>query len=524
MMTQKYINTLLCIKRSSLITMAAIDLTVYAEALIATTARAFYDDDVVCLIDILLRDKFLRDDDMAPRLHLPARQLRRTLQFLEEQLLVKHELVDDLSSGGSQNTKFWYIDYNMAVHVIRLRIHLLQTKLQSSELRARSSSLYLCPGYKHQRCNGKYTETDAQRMVDPNSGRFLCRECVRAYTNHPNAPPVEEYTLQLVDNQVELKSAMDNLRRVNVQFSSKMESIAGGGGSGDGSNQQQQRPLRQGIFELLQKVRPIRGAEPITSNLPSENIAMGVGSKRLVGTGRTAKNLITKLVKQGIVSADGGQHHGRRGGGTYYDTDELTFLKNAMGQEIAFELERGGGARANLLCTKGKIRNKLLDAAARKVGVDLGLVSRVLLEERERLKRKREEKEKEIKNGGGGKKKKKSGAQEFDFLQDNLGESAWNGGGQLTKEEKEKRRLAYLGGDDDSSDDEDFEAKMATNILPDETDELRNLPENDFRAAFQQQYKMEVERQIKLLGLKSLDDLMPSIEDDEDEDVDWEDG
>jgi len=495
--------------------MEAIDLTVYAEALIATTARAFYDDDVVCLIDVLLRDKFLRDDDMAKRLHLPARQLRRTLQSLEEQLLVKHELVDDLSSGGSQNTKFWYIHYNIAVHVIRLRIHLLQTKLQSSELRARSSSLYLCPGYKNERCNGKYTETDAQRMVDTNSGRFLCRECVRAYTNHPNAPPVEEYTLQLVDNQVELKSAMDNLRRVNVQFSSKMES--GGGGGEGSSNNQQQRPLRQGIFELLQKVRPIRGAEPITSNLPSENISMGVGSKRLVGTGRTAKNRNTKLVKQGIPI------HGRRGGSNYYDTDELTFLKNAMGQEIAFELERGGGARANLLCTKGKIRNKLVDAAARKTGVDLGLVARVILEERERLKRKREEKEKEDENGGGGKKKKKAGVQEFEFLQDNLGENGWDGG-QLTKEEKENRRLAYLGGDDDSSDDEDFEKKMATNILTDETDELRNLPENDFKAAFQQQYKMEVERQINLLGLKSLDDLMPSLEDDEDGGVDWEDG
>ena len=46
------------------------DLTVYAEALIATVARAFYDDDAVCLVDVLLRDKFLRDDDMAPRLSL----------------------------------------------------------------------------------------------------------------------------------------------------------------------------------------------------------------------------------------------------------------------------------------------------------------------------------------------------------------------------------------------------------------------------------------------------------------------
>lgn len=42
---------------------------------------------------------------MAPRLNLPAKQLRRTLQFLEEEMLVKHELVDDLVMGGSQNTK-----------------------------------------------------------------------------------------------------------------------------------------------------------------------------------------------------------------------------------------------------------------------------------------------------------------------------------------------------------------------------------------------------------------------------------
>ena len=46
----------------------------------------------------------------APRLNLPAKQLRRTLQFLEEEQLVKHELVDDLAMGGSQNTKFWYIE------------------------------------------------------------------------------------------------------------------------------------------------------------------------------------------------------------------------------------------------------------------------------------------------------------------------------------------------------------------------------------------------------------------------------
>lgn len=76
------------------------DLTIYAEALIATVARAFYDDETVAVIDVLIRDKFLRDDDMAPRLSLPAKKLRAILHFLHEDHLVRSETVDDLAQGG----------------------------------------------------------------------------------------------------------------------------------------------------------------------------------------------------------------------------------------------------------------------------------------------------------------------------------------------------------------------------------------------------------------------------------------
>lgn len=409
------------------------------------------------------------------------------------------------------------ISYNHAVHVIRLRIHLLQKKLSTAEMRARSSSLYLCPGYHTKTCNGRYNETDAQQIVDNESGLFLCRECVRTYTNHPNPPNKKEYTLKLVDNQKELKNAMDNMRRVKVQLSSKVDMSS--------------QPLRPGIFDLLQKVRSAKGGvddEPITSNLPSENISMGIGSKRIAGTGRTAGILLKKQQKQGIVpSADGSNNLGLGPGGGHggrrrNDDDDLTFLKNAIGQEIGFELEKGGGARANLLATKGRIRNKLVDAAAMKVGVDLGLVAQVIIDERERQKRKREETKRELEDGGGKKKKKKSEQQELYFLQDSLGLD----GAELSKEEREKRRLGYLEGDgNDLSDDDDEKQPQESYFVSDETDELRNLPEDDRRAAFQAQYKAEVERQKKLLGIRSLDELVPvQYENDESDDVAWEDG
>jgi hypothetical protein len=402
--------------------------------------------------------------------------------------------------------------------VIRLRIHLLQQKLQQTELRARSSSLYLCPGYRNRTCNGKYTENEAQQIVDPETGLFLCRECVRAFANHPNPPKKSEYTLQLVDNQKELKVAMDNMRRVRVQLCHKVDMLS-----------PQQSAMRKGIFDLLQKVRPAKGAEPITSNLPSENISMGIGSTRLKGTGRTAGILMKKLVKQGIVSADGSEdgaaagakNNGGRGSSGISNHDDLTWLKNAMGQEIAFDLEKGGGARANLLATGGRMRDKLVDAAAMKVGADLGLVARVIMEQKESRiearKRKREEKAE-------GKKKKQ--VLEFDFLRDNLG-FGWDISGRISKDEKEKQRLGYLGAENDSSDDED-EEQFESNYITDETDELRAMNEHDRRAAFQAQYKIEFERQKKLMGFSSSnDDKRDAKDDNEDGDADsikWEDG
>ena len=80
-------------------------------------------------------------------------------------------------------------------------------------------------------------------------------------------------------------------------------------------------------------------------------------------------------------------------------------------------------------------------------------------------------------------------------MQDSLG----MGGAELSKEEKEKRRLGYLEGGDNLEEEE--KQPKESYYVSDETDELRNLPEEERRAAFQAQYKAEVARQKKLLGI-----------------------
>lgn len=454
------------------------DLTVYAEALIATAARAFYDDEVVTLIDVLIRDKFLRDDDMAPRLALPAKRLRATLQFLTEEHLVNSETVDDLAQGGSQATKFYYLDYNRAVHSIRLRVHLLRKKLEKAELQARSSSFYLCPGYKTKRCNGRYTEEEAQQVLDPSNGLFLCQECSRLFQYDPNAPPIDAYTLQLVDNSKDLKQAVDNLRRLNVQLSAK---VVGG------------QQIRAGIYDLLQKTA--KGKQPITSNLPSENFALGIGSKRLAGTGRTAGIKAKKLEQKGVAESTAQAKSYLVRGKASTDSD-LMFLKNAMGHEIKFTVERGGGARAQLLASARQRRRKLMDAAASRVGASLPLHVRLVDEMRKRKAILREQKAK----------KQRIEAKTLEFLEDNIGR----------KDESEEMGMFVMEEVDDE--EEIVEPEL---VIDDDINIMRQLPDDQRLAAFQAQYKVEVEKQLKLLNRLIANNTSM---DDEDRAVPWEDG
>jgi hypothetical protein len=299
---------------------------------------------------------------------------------------------------------------------------------------------------------------------------------------------------------------MNDMRRVRVQLSSKTLMYGGSGGGGSGQQPATTIILRPGIFDLLQKVRSSTNSnnsnnnanakggggsipgEPITSNLPSENMSMGIGSKRIAGTGRTAGILLKKQQKQGIVDLSHGGNitttaASATGGGGMRHYDELTYLKNAIGQEIAFQLEKGGGARAHLLATNGNVRSNLIDTAAMKVGLDIGCVAQLVCTEREvRNKRRREEEEEkqqqiieqdEMKNNGGGatattkKKKKLKSGEELHVLQDNLGFD--------TSPSK------Y---DDDDGDDDDQENGHHHQVkdsyyVSDETDEYRNLPEEE---------------------------------------------
>jgi hypothetical protein len=372
-------------------------------------------------------------------------------------------------------------------HSIRLRLFLLRSKLEKAEMDARSSSFYLCPGYKEKRCNGRYTENEAQQVVDKQSGLFLCRECTSAYENSSQPPALETYTLQLVDNAKELKQAVKNMRRVNVQLSGKMI----------GNNQ-----IRAGIYDLLQKVR-VKGKGPLTSNLPSENFALGIGSKRLAGTGRTAGIKAKKRAQQGQSELTVGTTAKRA------DESDLLFLKNAIGQEIRFSIEKGGGARAQVLATNRRRRRKLMDAAASKVAATLPVAVQWW-----QLRKKAREAEE-----GDDPEHVKTTHPGLDFLDNNIG--IMEKDMELENLRNMSRKQEHRSVDDSGND--------GPQVVPDEAQEMLNWTDEERQTAFQAQYKIEIGRQVKILHLDDGKHGVPKLTEEQPLDPDemgvaWEDG
>lgn len=233
------------------------------EDLLRTVARCFYDDAVVVVVDALIRDGFWKTTPrgrITTNLRLSNKQLRKSLVFLLGEHWTNTELVNGVvetvgtnrTYRRKQSAEFWYLDYNRAVHSIRLRLHLLQQRLNYSIVSMTSNSTFYCPN-----CQAVSTELEVQSYPLWKNHFFLCFDCHHLYEHHPDPPDPSTYALQTVDYSVELRDATDTLRRLRCQLSSK-----------DGQ--------RRGIYDQL---AAIQNTSIITSNLPSDN-----GAQAFLGT------------------------------------------------------------------------------------------------------------------------------------------------------------------------------------------------------------------------------------------------
>jgi transcription initiation factor IIE alpha subunit len=243
--------------------MSLVSANALAEKLVQTVARAFYPDNVVAILDALVREKYIREEELGPRLKLPNKEIRKVLCQLQEEMIVKCE---DVTMEDRRTSQCWYVlscltlfdlyysnryvDYQLFTHVVRYRIHKMKTEVHSKERDELTRMYFLCPT-----CHARYSELDAQTLRSKDF-KFICPHCC-PQDDFKNTMSQKYFTLELHDTGGQLTEVQKLERKMDDQFSAS--------------------DYHEGIYDLLQDLRN----ENIIRNLPSENIKRGLMTSKV---------------------------------------------------------------------------------------------------------------------------------------------------------------------------------------------------------------------------------------------------
>jgi len=121
-----------------------------AEGVIRMVVRAFYDDEVVVVMDglLMLTDarrntvSSMREQDLATELKLQHTFVRRCLAQLEKDCLVRSREVKETHGNREQNHQYWWVDHKQALDAIKLRMRRMRKKLEQEP--AERKTEYVC--------------------------------------------------------------------------------------------------------------------------------------------------------------------------------------------------------------------------------------------------------------------------------------------------------------------------------------------------------------------------------------------
>lgn len=195
------------------------------EDLVRIIARAFYTDLYIVVLDALVREKYIRQDLLSKKLHIPTKELRKLLLKLQEQKLVKCEVRVQRKPAKNNTTEyqraikatFWYIDYVNLVDIIKYRVDGMRQKVME-----RMAEGHIYQSFQCQKCKEVYSSLDSARLFVPTEGVLRCDNVILRNTLCNGL--VEEVELEGQMHTVkELQTRMENELRPILEMVAKAE-------------------------------------------------------------------------------------------------------------------------------------------------------------------------------------------------------------------------------------------------------------------------------------------------------------
>ncbi|KAF9225840.1 hypothetical protein BS17DRAFT_777766 [Gyrodon lividus] len=155
--------------------------------LVQHAARGFYEPKYIIILDQLARHPVLKDDDLAGRMGLQAKELNKLMAVLGNDRLVQVYRQNELKEGAQRSVgrQYYYIDYKHFCDVVKWRIAEMRRIIDSSLRNELDNKGYICP-----QCGKSYTPLEVDKLMDFDHGIFVCEICHGEVIDNENAESV----------------------------------------------------------------------------------------------------------------------------------------------------------------------------------------------------------------------------------------------------------------------------------------------------------------------------------------------
>ncbi|KDQ50382.1 hypothetical protein JAAARDRAFT_164904 [Jaapia argillacea MUCL 33604] len=169
--------------------------------LVQHVTRSFYDPKFVVIMDQLSRQPVLKDDELAGRMGLQAKELNKLMAVLTNDRLVCVYRQNELKEGAQRSVgkQYYYIDYQHFCNVVKWRVAEMRRIIDSGLRNELDNKGYICP-----QCKKSFTPLEVDKLMDFKRGMLICDVCGEELTDNEDAESV--------------RGSQDRMQRFNRQM------------------------------------------------------------------------------------------------------------------------------------------------------------------------------------------------------------------------------------------------------------------------------------------------------------------
>lgn len=157
--------------------------------------RGFYNIEQKLVIDMLVRRRETKEDDLVEVLKFERKHLRSLIQQMRQDKFINVRLIMETDEDGKSTRRNYYsINYRMFVNVVKYKIDHMRRKLETEERDLTSRASFIC-----QSCSKTFTDLEIGQIYDPSRSQFRCSYCDGIVDEDPNVRPKADSRLVMAN-------------------------------------------------------------------------------------------------------------------------------------------------------------------------------------------------------------------------------------------------------------------------------------------------------------------------------------